>query len=362
MKFQRHEEKRIAYTAYTAYRSKFDAWFAGKAAEAGAELLTGVRVTDLIWKDGKVAGVKVGDEELLANVVVGADGFHTVVGRAAGLVEDDPRTFMQGVKEVLDLPSEVIEERFQLREGEGVCFETLGYPVNEIMGATTLYTNKDTVSLAIFGWIDQLKEKGVDLKERLELLKEHPFIDSLIKDARLREYQAHIISNGGNRKFSKLYSDGVMLCGEAGGFMDYAYIGVPPAMLSGIIAADTIEYARKKGDYSAATLGRYISGLEQTGLANLLYNSRRASKYLATSGRKNIPGYIDFAKTMLSDIAEDEVTYLNPEPYAPVREFYLNVVEKRVPGLLRRPIRATIKVMSPLQSRMRKRKVRKEMS
>ncbi|MDY6794079.1 MAG: hypothetical protein SWK76_02175 [Actinomycetota bacterium] len=52
---------------------------------------------------------------------------------------------------------------------------------------------------------------------------------------------------------SKLYSDGVLLYGEAGGFNDYVYIGVPPGMLSGMTTTKTIAYARRN-DYSAAAL------------------------------------------------------------------------------------------------------------
>ena len=125
--------------AYTAYRSKFDYWLAEKAREAGAELLTNVLVTDLLVRNGRVAGIKVGDEELEADVVVGADGIHTVVGRKAGLVADDIRTYLLGIKEVLDLPPEVIEERFQMQRGQGICYEMVGYPVDDVLGAVRRY-------------------------------------------------------------------------------------------------------------------------------------------------------------------------------------------------------------------------------
>jgi electron transfer flavoprotein-quinone oxidoreductase len=357
-RIQEHTDRGLAYTAY---RSKFDAWFAGKAEEAGAELLTGVLVTDLIMENGKVAGVRIGDEELRADVVVGADGIHTVVGRAAGLVADDPRTYLLGVKEILDLPPEILEERFQLSPGEGICYEMVGYAVEDIMGATTLYTNRDSISLAIFGWVDQLRERGIDLHDRLQRVKEHPFVASCIAGAELREYQAKIISNGGRMDFSRLYSHGVLLCGEAGGFNDYAYIGVPPGMLSGMIAAETIAQARIKGDYSADTLSAYIANLEKTGLARMLFNSRTASKYIVNHGKANMPGYLDHLVKIMGNILEDEVTYLEPEPYPYAREFYCNIAENSVPQPLRRPVRAAMKVYAPLGSSLRKRKIRKAM-
>ncbi len=347
--------------AYTAYRSKFDAWLAGKAKEAGAELLTGVLVTDVIRENGRVAGVRIGDEELRADVVVGADGIHTVVGRSAGLVADDPRTYMLGVKEILDLPPGAIEERFQLREGEGICYEMAGYAVEDIMGASTLYTNRDSISLAIFGWVDQLREKGTDLHDRLQRLKEHPFIASLVNGTELREYQAHIISNGGRMDFGRLYSHGVLLCGEAGGFSDYAYIGVPPGMLSGMMAAETAEQAVRMGDFGADSLSDYITRLEKTGLARMLYNARTASDYLVNRGKANLPAYLDHLVKIMGSIFEDEVTYQEPEPYPYVREFYSRIAESGVPRALRKPIRAAIRAYAPLGSAMRRRKIRKAM-
>ncbi|MEW6553406.1 MAG: FAD-dependent oxidoreductase [Actinomycetota bacterium] len=357
-RMQEHTDKGLAYTAY---RSKFDAWLAGKAEEAGAELLTGVLVTGLITENGKVAGVRIGDEELRADVVVGADGFHTVVGRAAGLVVDDPRACMLGVKEVLDLSPEVLEERFQLAPGEGICYEMVGHAVEDILGATTLYTNRDSISLATFGWVDRLRDVGIDLHDRLQRVKEHPFIASLIAGSELREYQAHMISNGGRLGFSNLYSHGVLLCGEAGGFMDYAYIGVPPGMLSGMMAAETIERAARKRDFSADTLGGYVSSLEKTGLARMLYNSRAAGNYLVNSGKANLPGYLEHLVDIMGNIFEDEVTFMDPEPYAYGRDLYERIAENWVPGPLRRPLRAAVKAYAPLGSAMRKRKIGKAM-
>lgn len=347
--------------AYTAYRSKFDAWLADKAREAGAEFLGGVLVTGLVMENGRVVGVRMGDEELRADVVVGADGIHTVVGRAAGLVEDDPRTYLLGVKEVLDLPPQVLEERFQLAAGEGICCEMVGYPVQDILGATTLYTNRDSVSLAVFGWVDQIRERGIDLHDRLQRVKEHPYVASLIAGAELREYQAHIISNGGRMDFGKLYSHGVLLCGEAGGFMNYTYIGVPPGMLSGMTAAETIERAARRGDFSADTLSAYASSLEKTGLARMLHTSRKASKYIVRHGKANLPGYLDSLMAIMGNALEDEVSFMEPEPYAYGRDFYDRIAENWVPVPLRRPVGTAVKACAPLASALRARRIRKAM-
>ena len=54
--------------SYTVLRGKFDQWFMEKAESAGAQPIPGVRVEELIVRDGKVCGVKAGEDELEAHV------------------------------------------------------------------------------------------------------------------------------------------------------------------------------------------------------------------------------------------------------------------------------------------------------
>lgn len=294
---------------YSAFRGKFDAWFAGKAVEAGAELITGKRVTDLIQEDGRVIGIRVDDDELLADVVVGADGVHSVVARKAGLVVDEPDRYMLGIKEVLDLPEEVIEERFQLKKGEGAIKDGFGYPVEDVGGVFSLYTNRNSLGLAIFGPISALRDQQVNLEERLEQMKEHAYIRELIKGAELRQYLAHVLADGGRVRPGKLYTSGLLLCGEAGGFNSGFWIGVPPAMLSGAVAAETVALAKEKGDFSEKTLKRYVSLLDRTDLLRMLREARRVSNYMVKKGRRKLPVYNRSLADAFEGVLTNEVTF-----------------------------------------------------
>jgi flavin-dependent dehydrogenase len=51
------------------------------AAAAGAELSLGTAVSSLTWDDGRVTGVCIGDTEVRAELVIGADGMHSRVAR-----------------------------------------------------------------------------------------------------------------------------------------------------------------------------------------------------------------------------------------------------------------------------------------
>lgn len=344
---------------YTAYRSKFDAWFLGKAEEAGAEIVRGQLVTGLLRENGRVVGIQVGEDELLADVVVGADGIHSVVARESGLFEDDTSRYMLGVKEVLDLPAEVIEERFQLRPGEGSVKDGWGYPVADVGGFFSIYTNNDSVSIVLFAPVDALKQGSVNLRERFEDFKAHPYIGALLRGAKLREYEAHILADGGRIKIDRLYSGGVLLCGEAGGFNSSMWIGVPSGMLSGLKAADAVAMAKSRGRYDAESLSCYKDILYRTGFPRMFYNARVASDFLVKSGRKHMAVFTDNLFGLVEDTIMEEVNFTEPEPYPLVEKVYGGMVEPYLPAFVKAPAGFIAKQLGRLVSWMKKRRIRR---
>ncbi len=76
-------------TGYVLYRDIFDQELARGAVRAGADLMLNTRAVDLIIENGKIKGVKAKhfDEEIeiQADIVVGADGVESKVGRWAGM-------------------------------------------------------------------------------------------------------------------------------------------------------------------------------------------------------------------------------------------------------------------------------------
>ena len=76
-------------TGYVLYRDIFDQELARGAVRAGADLMLNTRAVTLIKENGKIKGVKAKhfDEEIdiLADVVVGADGVESKVGRWGGI-------------------------------------------------------------------------------------------------------------------------------------------------------------------------------------------------------------------------------------------------------------------------------------
>ena len=117
------------YNGATAYRPDFDAWLADEAVAAGASLLCATTVTGLRRERGRVRGVVTDrpDGEVRAGVVIACDGVNSFLAKEAGLHRPvDPGRYSLGVKETLALPRSVIEERFAVRDRDGVDIEILG--------------------------------------------------------------------------------------------------------------------------------------------------------------------------------------------------------------------------------------------
>jgi digeranylgeranylglycerophospholipid reductase len=76
-------------TGYVVYRDIFDKELARNATKAGSDLMLNAEVTGLIKKNGKIIGVNVKkfDEEveIYADIIVGADGVESKIGKWAGI-------------------------------------------------------------------------------------------------------------------------------------------------------------------------------------------------------------------------------------------------------------------------------------
>jgi electron transfer flavoprotein-quinone oxidoreductase len=126
------------HNCYTIIRANFDKWFSKKAEEAGAQLFTGVTVREGIKKDGKVVGVKTSEgDELLRGCGDRRRRRQLPFGPKpgpVGRVESDEVAL--GVKEVLALPREKLEDRFNLERGEGTTIEMFGDNTQGMLGYT----------------------------------------------------------------------------------------------------------------------------------------------------------------------------------------------------------------------------------
>ena len=252
--------------SYTVIRGKFDRWMAEQAKNAGVTIVTETVVKELIIKDKKVIGVKTELEEYFADVVILADGVNSLLARQLGLRTDyKPQDVALGVKEVIKLNPEVINERFNLKENEGCITEIIGYPMHSMLGLGYIYTNKNSVTIGLGVALDELCEKEIKPYELLDKLKEHPSITPLIEGGELIEYSAHLIPEGGFNKVPKLYGNGVLIAGDAASLVNNLHWeGTNLAMISGKLAAQTVIDSINKNDFSEKTLKEYKKKLDNS--------------------------------------------------------------------------------------------------
>lgn len=302
------------FNGMTTLRSHFDSWLAGKATDAGARLLTSTVATGLVRDPtGRVVGVRTDRDgaELRAKVVVACDGVNSFLAKEAGLLPSaEASHYTLGVKEVVELNPDVINERFGVREHEGVDFEMLGC-TRGIPGGGFLYTNADTVSVGVVVSLPHLAEAKVRPEELVADLKDHPLIAPYLRGSALREYAAHLIPEGGYDTMPALATDGMLLAGDAAAMTLAAGLwleGVNFAIGSGYAAGRAVDRAIASGDCSTRGLASYRSGLErQFVLADHKRLRKAPALVLSDRVQQRYPG-------LLCDLAEGFFTVDNPTP------------------------------------------------
>jgi electron transfer flavoprotein-quinone oxidoreductase len=275
------------YNAVTLLRAKFDRWLAEKARGAGALLITETLVDDLVRDGGRVVGVKTAREEglMYADVVIIAEGANSILAGKAGLRGGTSATgFAVAAKEVLALPREVIEARFNLEGDEGVACSFVGAGTQGLPGGAFLYTGKASLSIGVVAMLNSLQERKTSIADLLEHFKNHPGIRPLLKDTVLKEYSGHLIPEGGIRMVPRLYGDGVLVVGDAAGFLcstGFRLEGMNFAIASGLAAAEAVKKARESRDFSPNGLACYKKFLEQGFVLPTLAAFRHAPGFLA---------------------------------------------------------------------------------
>ena len=112
-----------ACASYAVLRAPFDQWLAEQAEREGAMFVNEIRVDDLIVRDGRVCGVRAGEDDMEAKVVLLADGAVSLLGQKLGMVPPlDPHAMAVSAKEVIQLDEKTVSDRFGCAPGEGCAW------------------------------------------------------------------------------------------------------------------------------------------------------------------------------------------------------------------------------------------------
>ena len=91
-----------ACDSYSVLRAEFDQWLASLAEQAGCEVLCGMAVEELLRDDsGAVCGIRVGEDEITAHVVIVSEGANSLLTeRCLGAKRPAANQMAVGIKEI----------------------------------------------------------------------------------------------------------------------------------------------------------------------------------------------------------------------------------------------------------------------
>jgi electron transfer flavoprotein-quinone oxidoreductase len=174
---------------YSVLMNKLNSWFAKEAIDSaeknGGGIVPGVHVSAINWDERKGTTIILTDEleEFEVNAVVAADGVNSEIAEMTGARQKFSTTQLyQGVKIIVKLPEEVINERFGIGADEGAAHLFAGDVTLNHIGGGFLYTNRNTLSLGAVYHYDTLLEKPTYPHESIDALLKNPFISELVKD------------------------------------------------------------------------------------------------------------------------------------------------------------------------------------
>ena len=274
---------------YVISLNRFVKWLSGLVEAEGIDVFTGFPATEMLYENGAVVGVRTGDRgigkhgetkpnfepgvDIRAKVTILADGVRgnltkALVRRLALDADRAPQLYAIGIKELWEVP--------EGRIAAGSVVHTMGYPLRmEEFGGGFLYAMPGGVLSVGFVTGLDYKDPMFDPHVRFQHYKRHPLIASLLSGGQMVRYGAKAIPEGGWYTIPRVYADGVLIAGDAAGFLNsLRFKGIHLAMHTGMLAAETAFAAIRANDVSASKLKTYADAIDAGDVRRELYPVR----------------------------------------------------------------------------------------
>jgi geranylgeranyl reductase family protein len=234
------------------HRQRFDHDLVKLAEQAGAILHEDTRITDVEITDKKITLQTKKAKSIPFDLVIGADGFTSVIGKKTGLSKQQETICVCIVEEFPMNPS-IITEFFTKQR---LCHINLKF--KKLTGYGWVFPKQDHINIGLGEYRIKADKnyKRKNLKnvfsDYLQTLKKHKIIPESLKSRKPR---------GGSIPLESLkqtVSDRIIMCGDAAGFVNpVSGEGIYYAMTSGFHAYETVIEAIQKKDFSRTTLSNY---------------------------------------------------------------------------------------------------------
>jgi len=274
---------------YVISLNQFVRWLTGQVEAAGVDFFTGFAGQDILMEGARVLGVRTGDRgidkhgqqkptfepgvDILAKVTIFSDGVRgnltkELMRRLQLGAGTQPELFALGLKELWEVPPDRLKA--------GTVIHTLGYPLkHEEFGGGFIYAMPDgQVSLGFVVGLDY-KDPLFDPHMAFNRFKQHPYVAELLEGGQMIRYGAKALPEGGWNTIPRVFMDGGLIAGDAGGFLNSMRLkGIHLAMRTGMLAAETAFEAIRAGDTSAAALEAYKRRIDASPVKDELYPVR----------------------------------------------------------------------------------------
>jgi electron-transferring-flavoprotein dehydrogenase len=274
---------------YIISLNRFVKWLAGLVEAEGVDIFTGFPAAEVLYDGDAVAGVRTGNRgidkhgarkptfepgvDVRAKVTIFTDGVRGNLTKALvrRLALDEARAaqlYAIGIKELWEVPKD--------RLSPGTVIHTMGYPLRmEEFGGAFIYAMPDgLVSVGFVTGLDY-RDPMFDPHVAFQRFKQHPLPAAILQGGQMVRYGAKALPEGGWHTIPRVYTDGGLIAGDAGGFMNSMRLkGIHLAMRTGMLAAETAFDAVRAGDTSAARLKAYADAIDRSDVRGELYPVR----------------------------------------------------------------------------------------
>ena len=264
-------------------------WLAEQAEALEVDVFPGFAAAEVLYEDGKVAGVITGDMgvdkegnrkdsftpgyELRARYTIFAEGVRGNLGKELMEKYDlranaDPQHYGIGLKEVWEIDP--------AKHEEGLVVHSLGWPLrNDTEGGGFLYhAGSNQVYLGLIIALNY-SNPHLDPFGEFQRWKTHPKIRRYLEGAERISYGARAVNKGGLQCLPKTCFPGGLLVGCDAGYLNGVKIkGTHTAMKTGMLAAESVFEAFAAGDEGGSELVAHEERVKDSWVYEELYRAR----------------------------------------------------------------------------------------
>jgi electron-transferring-flavoprotein dehydrogenase len=274
---------------YIISLNKLAKWLGQLVEKEGINLFAGFAGSEILFEGSRVAGVRTDDKgvdkngkpksnfqpgyNLRAKVTVFAEGTRgSLTKQLVRKLELDrgcnPQSYTAGVKELWEIPAG--------RVRAGRVIHTAGWPLSSRQfGGGFIYALSETrLSVGLVSGLDY-EDPRFDPHNAFQRFKTHPLVAKLLAGGEMVRYGAKTIPEGGYFAIPRMAVDGALIVGDSAGFLNSQRLkGIHMAMKTGMLAAEAVFDALRKGDTSAAALTAYENSWRSSWVKDELWKVR----------------------------------------------------------------------------------------